>query len=201
MKKIILIGGMPTVGKSTIAKALSAKLNLPWMSTDQIREIMKSALGENAQSVLNGSTGLSADEYLTKFTPQEVAEKEYEQGLMTWSGIEAMLHNDWTWRDGFIIEGVNILPLKAVNVQNLHPNVKVVFLSDTNVERTRDVIYTRGLYGKADSYSDSLKEKEVEWVYLFDAMIRKDAEINGMNVIDVTKTDEDIQRILESVGE
>ncbi len=36
-----LIGGAPTVGKSTIAAPLAAHLNLPWISTDRIRDIMR----------------------------------------------------------------------------------------------------------------------------------------------------------------
>ena len=40
-KQIILIGGMPTGGKTTIAKNLSKQLNLPWISTDQVGQIMR----------------------------------------------------------------------------------------------------------------------------------------------------------------
>lgn len=38
---IILIGGAPTTGKTTLAKALSRVLGLPWISTDHIRAWMQ----------------------------------------------------------------------------------------------------------------------------------------------------------------
>ncbi len=41
MERIILIGGAPTVGKTFIAKELSKKLFLPWISTDTIRSLMQ----------------------------------------------------------------------------------------------------------------------------------------------------------------
>jgi len=42
MQRIILIGGAPTTGKSTIAMRLSEELHLPVISTDQIRTIIQS---------------------------------------------------------------------------------------------------------------------------------------------------------------
>lgn len=37
--KIILIGGPQATGKTTLAKELSSRLDIPWISTDQIRTI------------------------------------------------------------------------------------------------------------------------------------------------------------------
>ncbi len=41
-KQIIFIGGAPTVGKSYLAKKLAEELKLPWISTDTVREILRS---------------------------------------------------------------------------------------------------------------------------------------------------------------
>lgn len=40
-KKVILIGGAPLSGKSYVARKLGQELNLPWISTDTIREQMR----------------------------------------------------------------------------------------------------------------------------------------------------------------
>lgn len=199
-RRIILIGGMPTVGKSTIAKKLSEHYGLPWMSSDQIREIMKSAIDPNSNSALNGSVDIEAKEYFEKFTVQQIAEMEYEQGVATWPGISFMINNDWTWRDGFIIEGVNILPKLVAHEQAKRDNIQAVFLSDTDESRTKEVIFKRGLWGKADSYSDELKEQELEWVKVFDKIIRKDAEEYHQTILEVSKSDEDISNILALLG-
>jgi len=36
MKKIILIGGAPTAGKSYVAEKIAKELGIPWISTDTI---------------------------------------------------------------------------------------------------------------------------------------------------------------------
>jgi len=195
-RRIILIGGMPTVGKSTIAKKLSEHFSLPWMSTDQIREIMKAAIDPRSDTPLNGSVDIPAAEYFAQHAPEKIAEMEYEQGIAVWPGIHFMINNDWTWKDGFILEGVNILPKLVAHEQTTRDTIQALFLSDRNIERTREVVYTRGLYGKADSYPDDIKEKEVEWVHIFDEMIRREAEETQQTIVDIEKNDTDFTRIL-----
>ena len=187
---------MPTAGKSTIAKKLAEHFGLPWMSSDQIREIMKSAIDPTSNSPLNGSVNMSAESYFNKFTPQQIAEIEYRQGLATWPGISFMINNDWTWRDGFILEGVNILPKLVNQEQDKHTNIQAIFLTDSNTERTKDVILTRGLYAKADSYPDELKDQELKWVKIFDEIVKKEAEDLHFPIIEISKSNDDIDRIL-----
>ena len=191
---------MPTVGKSTIAKKLSEHYGLPWMSSDQIREIMKSAIDPTADSALNGSVDMNVEEYFEKFTVQQIADMEYEQGVETWPGISFMINNDWTWRDGFILEGVNILPKLVAEEQKKRDNLQAIFLTDGDESRTREVIFTRGLWGKADSYSDELKEKELEWVKVFDEIIKNEAREYHQTVIDINKDDGDLDNLLSILG-
>lgn len=195
-RKIILIGGMPTADKSTIAEQLSAHFNLPWMSTDQVREIMKSAIDSKSDSALNRPVDMPAEEYLNKFTAEEIAQKEYNQSVATWPGISFMINNDWTWRRGFIMEGVNILPRLVAAEQKKRDNIQAVFISDQDTARTREVIYTRGLYTKASLYADDVKDKEIEWVRLFDDMIRAEATLHDLPVVELEKNDSDIDKLL-----
>lgn len=199
-RQIILIGGMPTVGKSTIAKKLSEHFGLPWMSSDQIREIMKSAIDPSSDSPLNISVDMRAEDYFDRYTPQQIAEMEYEQGIATWPGIRFMINNDWTWRDGFILEGVNILPKLVADEQSKRGSIKGIFLSDIDTGRTREVIFTRGLYGKADSYPDDIKERELESVQVFDGIIREEAKEYHLPVIQISKNDNDLVAVLDILG-
>ena len=52
MKKIILIGGAPTTGKSTMAKRLGQHLGLPWMGTDYLRTIIKKVARKEVYQLL-----------------------------------------------------------------------------------------------------------------------------------------------------
>ena len=191
---------MPTVGKSTIARKLSEHYGLPWMSSDQIREIMKSAIDPTADSALNGSVDMNAEEYFEKFTVQQIADMEYAQGVATWPGISFMINNDWTWRDGFILEGVNILPKLVAEEQTKRDNLQAIFLTDEDESRTREVVFTRGLWGKAESYSDEFKEQETEWVKIFDNIIKIEAEEYNQTVININKNDDDLGNIVRILG-
>lgn len=101
MRKVVLIGGAPTVGKSFTARRISEELKMPWISTDTVREMMR----------------------------------------------------------------------------------KIV---DKNKERTRKVVFERGLWDDAGSYPDSVKEIEVEWATLFNEFIRQESSKYGYKPYEVT---------------
>lgn len=196
-RDIILIGGMPTAGKSTIAEGVSKHFRLPWISTDQIRTIMKSVADRGSFPELFNDTDYSAEDFLNKFLAQEIADMVFRQSIETWNGIQELIENDWTWRSGVVIEGVNILPFLVKESYGENNNVKAVFLSDSNEQRISQVVYNRGLFDDADKYSDSVKAKEVEWVKIFNKKLIEDATMAGYPVVDIAKNSDDLQKVLE----
>ncbi|MCB0318183.1 MAG: hypothetical protein KDD56_05455, partial [Bdellovibrionales bacterium] len=142
MRRIILIGGAPTVGKSTLARSLSKKLDLPWISTDHLRTVMRAVANPLDLPKLFTPESHSAEAFFDKFSAQEVVQIELDQGEAAWPGICEFIKLDYCWSEGFIIEGVNILPhLVAKNFKD-SKEVKAVFLVDGDRERTRDIIFT-----------------------------------------------------------
>lgn len=199
-KTIILIGGAPTTGKSTLARALSAHLGLPWISTDQIRAVMKSVARAEDFPHLHNATGHTAETFLTTFSVEDIARMEMEQGHDTWVGIKAFIEGDSTWRQGFIIEGVNILPALVARDFKDHKNIKPLFLVDDNEDRTRKVVFTRGLWDDADKYPDTHKEKEVQWALLFGRQLRAAADEYKYPVLEINKNDNDLKTALGLLG-
>lgn len=159
--QIILLGGAPTTGKSTITKALSAQLGLPWISTDHIRELMRVTARREDYPDLFELEGYSAERYLTEFSAKEIADMEWRQSIATWIGIRSFIENNYTWRDGFIMEWVNILPDLVARDLGDRQGIRTVFLVDSDTDRTRDVVFTRGLWGAASSYSDDVKKRRL----------------------------------------
>jgi 2-phosphoglycerate kinase len=194
-RKIILIGGMPTAGKTTIARKVASHFNLPYISGDQIRLIMQSVANIDKFPLLFNSEKLTAEEFLTKYTAEEIAEMEYEQGNEVWLGIAHFIEHDWVWRSGCVIEGVSILPLLVKKHTSKH-DVEAVFLSDSNHIRIQHVVYNRGLFDDASTYSDDVKDKEIEWVKLFDQKLRVDALSASYPIIEINKDDSDIENVL-----
>ena len=199
-KTIILIGGAPTTGKSTIAQMLASYLGVPWISTDQIREIMRAIASRKDYPKLFTSEDYSAERFLSEFSAEQIATMEMEQAEEVWPGIRKFIKNDYVWKDGFVIEGVNILShLVAKDFAN-EPHIKPVFLVDEDADRMRQIVFTRGLWDDADTYSDDVKEKEVEWALLFSHKLKAEVEKYGYPLVEVKKGEDDLVSVLRSLG-
>lgn len=199
-RTIILMGGAPTTGKSTLAGLLAKHMGLPWISTDQIREIMRLYARREDHPKLFNPEGYDAEKFLTEFSASQIADMEMEQGEAVWPGIKEFIEDDYTWKDGFVMEGVNILPhLIAKDFPN-EKHIKPIFLVDEDADRIRSVVFTRGLWGDAHTYSDDLKEKEVEWALLFSHKLKREVEKYGYSCIEVKKQADDLRAVLDVLG-
>jgi 2-phosphoglycerate kinase len=193
-ERIILIGGAPTAGKSTIAEKLSKHFGMPWIGTDQIREVMKGTVTEEERPMLFNSRQFTAEEFLNKFSPREIVQNEIDESEVVWQGVKAFIENEYSWHS-FIVEGVALLPHLVAKYKD-SPKFKAIFLVDRDADRIRDVVFNRGLWSSAKNYPDSVKEKEVEWVIEFNEYIIKEAEKFGFPTVEVTKGDQDMKAIL-----
>lgn len=163
---IYLIGGSPCSGKSTVAKALANKLSIPVIGTDIIRAWMQKMLKREEYPDLFHAVGLAADEYLTKNSPSEIVEKEVIQQRIVSKGILAFIEADYEW-DSYVIEGTGITPELITDAQKLNKYISALVLVDKNSDRIRHTIFERGLWGEPHTYSDELKEKEIQWIIDF----------------------------------
>lgn len=195
-KKIILLGGAPTTGKSTIAQALAKHFNLPWISTDQIRNTMRITASRDTYPNLFNPEGYDAERFLTEFSAEQIVDMEFRQSEAAWMGIRAFIQDDYTWNDGFVIEGVNILPQLVAEDFTGRDDITAIFVVDHDNERMRKVIYERGLWDDADKYPDSLKDKEVEWATLFSQRLEAEAQKHGFSLVEVHKNSDDVERIV-----
>lgn len=192
MNKIILIGGSPTAGKTHTAKKLAEELNLPWISTDLIREQMKWIVSKDQYPHLFHHPDVGSDaavDYLTNNTAAQIVQNEQKECEEVWKGVRGIIEGDYVW-ENFIVEGIAILPHLVANQKwENKKDIKALFLIDEDEARIRNTIFTRGLWDEADKYSDDVKEKEVEWVLAFNAMIKEEADKYGFPVISVDRSD------------
>jgi len=192
-----LIGGAPTVGKSTLAAALAAHLNLPWISTDQIRDIMRTIADRRAHPKLFNPEGHEAESLFNAFSAEQLVEIEIGQGEAAWAGILALISRDYTWPQGFVVEGVNLLP--HLITRDAPPDTRTLFVTDADPDRMREVVFTRGIWDEAGRYPDSVKEKEFAWVLQYDAWLKAQALAHGFPVVALRKDASDLGRILEAL--
>lgn len=194
IKPIILIGGMPTAGKSTVAANLSNYLNLPWISSDQIGLIMRTVAAPDKHSTLFTWADYGGFQYLHKFTADDIADNEFAKGEAVWAGIRKLIKEDYAWNDGFIIEGDDILPHLVAQDFSDSINVKAVFIGDHDIERVRSVVVAR------HSSSDDVTEKEVAWILNFGERLKDQALTHKMPWVDVEKSENDLAKVLTALG-
>jgi len=202
MKKFILIWWAPTTGKSTIAQNLSEQLGLPWFPSDQIRMLMKIYSHREDTWWLFLPEWLDTPEtFLTHFTAQEISDLEFAQAHDVWPWIELMLNDCYSYKNGCIIEWANITPELIHQKLWDRPDVFSLIIIDDDIQWVRDVIFSRWLFWDASSYSDELKEKEVQWVWLFIDKLKTDCEKYDIPYISTEKKDCDIEKILPLIHE
>lgn len=194
---VILLGGAPTTGKSTLAKKLSDHFDVPWISTDQIRKVLQATVSrEKYPDLFNAE--MSAEEFLQRFPKEKIVEMENAQSKAIWDALAIFINDPYPWKS-LIVEGVAILP-EFVN--NLKTDKKIIplFLVDEDEDRMRQVIYNRGLFAAAKDYSDSVKEKEVEWCVEFSQQLKEECSKYGLNTIEVNKSDDDFDQIIKLIN-
>jgi len=176
--KIILIGGSPTVGKSFTARKLAEWLKIPWISTDTIREQMREIVKKKDYPMLYFSVeGLNSKPgyYLKKHSAEQIVKHQNQESIEVWKGVKAIIETDYVW-NSFIVEGVAILPKLVAKLAKKNKNIKAFFLVDENLNRVRKTIFTRGLWDDAHKYPHDVKEKEVEWVGVFNKYLIKESK-------------------------
>ncbi len=168
--KIILIGGPQATGKTTLAKKLSSRLDIPWISTDQIRTIC-------AIKSSSGKKGLTA---------------EIENNREIWKGVERFIRSPFPW-ENIIVEGVAILPQF---VTSLDINANPIFIVDTDEARISDVIYQRSLLPWIKTKTNEQQLEKVAYILEFNKFIKNEALKYNFPVVEISKSDIDLEKVL-----
>lgn len=206
MNKIILIGGAPTVGKTYTAKRLSKSLGVSYISTDTIRSYMRKLVPtkDYPQLFKLNRPKMTAEEYLSSHTAKQIMDSQNKESIEVWSGVKKFIEcvdkESYTTEDNaYIIEGVAILPQLVNKSFEKDKNIKPVFLLNKDKAQIKKVVYTRGLYGDAKTYSDGVKEVEVEWASMFNKWLEKEARKYGYPIYEIKKRDFPIKYIVKLI--
>jgi len=189
MRKIILIGDAPAIGKSHTAQKLAKEFKFSWISTDEIRKRMKKQVSRKDQPSLfffmdqRAETGTK---YLEKSSIEKIVKDQNNESFAVWKGVSNLIKKENS-KKPLIIEGVAILPslVAKLKKEKAYKDVNVMFLVDNDISRIRESIFKRGLWDKANKYPNNIKEKEVEWVTDFNSFITKEAKKYNFPIIDI----------------
>lgn len=164
MKHQYLIGGVPTAGKSTIARQLARELQVPWISTDQIRDILMMAADRDKYPDLCILDRWTPETFLSQNTAGEIVDIVNRWSNAVWPFLEQFIREQSDWSEGYIIEGTDIMPRFLTHSFLRETGCRAVFLVNHDQQQVHRTVYERGLITAAHKYSDDLKSREVEWV-------------------------------------
>jgi len=110
---IYLIGGAPKCGKTTLAKRLAEKYQIPWISADTLQNIVWAYTPKEKRETLfphSHLRGESNDGFYSKYPAEQIVKNYITQGEATYSAIKMMAETYLTDGDDFIVEGYQVTP-------------------------------------------------------------------------------------------
>ena len=159
---IYLIGGSPRGGKSILSRKLSEKLNIPYISTDNLRlVVMPYFKGEDKDKnfPFKKMFDLAAiDKYFKNNTGQEILRADIKEAKSIWPGVKSLINYLIACKMDYIIEGVHLLPNFVKSLKG-DENIKVVFLVKLDENKIFDGLMQNK--NNNDWITSNLKDKTI----------------------------------------
>ncbi len=138
---IYLIGGSPRGGKSILSRKLSKMLDVPCVSTDNLRlVVMPYFKGKNKDKnfPFEKMFDLNAvDKYFIDYSGKEMLGADIKEAETIWLGVKSLIDHLLNCKMDYIIEGVHLLPDLVRQLGN-NKNIKVVFLAKSDEDKIFD---------------------------------------------------------------
>ena len=108
--RVILIGGAPMSGKTTVAHLLAAQLGYSCLSTDDLGEAIRAVTTKDSHPPLHPMAGDDYREYFVSRTLEAlIADVSLEHQAM-WPAVQRVIRKHATWGEPIIMEGWSLWP-------------------------------------------------------------------------------------------
>jgi len=145
--QLILIGGVPRTGKTTLAKQLAVNLDISWISTDALEAIVHSctdvseAADKFPKSIMRRKTNRSNDELYDAYSISKIIDSYETQAETINPAISALAHYAHKKGWGYVIEGYHVTPQLLAQLRDAGIAFSAVILVNHNpeeaIERSR----------------------------------------------------------------
>lgn len=203
---VVLVGGAPGVGKSTIASELSYRLGIPRLvSTDSIRQALRSLISAELSPILHSSTYAA---WRAELLPEEQQKarpkrKRVVRGFMgqvrqLGTALNAIIDRSLDEAVSLVVEGVHLVagvsPRGPFDGAIVVPLVLVV--EDEESHRNHFSVRERRTHARRaqDTYLEHFTEVRIIQDYLVER-----AREEGVPVIDATDLDQAVDKAMDHV--
>ena len=194
MSKIILIGGPPRCGKTTLAQKISKAIDVTWISTDVLDDIVQKYVSGDEKDSLFPKTALRLksgggnDEMYAAFSVENIVSAYRKQAETVHKAVESFVacaeKEDWD----YVIEGYHVTPKLISKLQSEDLKVSSIILISTKAEEA----VKRSLESnvKQDWLRDKTKKQETfpkiaAMIDLYSNKLKQEAEEFNASVIDI----------------
>ena len=194
MSRIILIGGPPRSGKTTLAQEVSKKLGIPWISTDAFDDVAKKYVPDVDQdrffpkTALRLKSGGGNDEMYSTFSAEDIVSAYWKQAETVHAAVESFIQcaNNEGWN--YIIEGYHITPKFIAELQAENLNVSSVILissaGEPAIERSMKST-TKKDWLRDKTRQPETFQKVANMISLFSERLVREAGGHGVKIIDM----------------
>lgn len=195
--KVIIVGGIPCVGKTSICGHIARKLEIDIMlSTDYLREFLRSAVsGDNNYDVLNTSVYDAWKKFGER--GRETIVKGYrDQGTIISKGINSLIERANKNQESLIIETLYFIPEQMPALKN--PNVMPIYIQVSDSEVYKKMVLERDKFTHPGQSGERLLHHLDAYRFMADDAVEC-CRKNGIKVFDnlnYAKTREDIVKFI-----
>jgi 2-phosphoglycerate kinase len=143
---IYLIGGPPKCGKTTLAKAMSKELYIPWISADTLQNIVWAYTSDEKRTDLfphKHLRGENNDDSYAEHSTETIIKSYIEQSKASYDAIAMMAETYLVDKDDFIVEGYQVTPEIVDHIHQKYgkEHVRAVFLVRNDARQFVEDIY------------------------------------------------------------
>lgn len=181
--RVVLVGGPPMSGKSTVARMLAAKLGYSYLSADDLGEAIRAVTTKQSHPDLHPMAQYEYKDYYVQHSIEELIANAIAEHHAIWPALEKVIRKHATWAEPATIEGWSLQPERVASLAL--PNVKSLwFISDESVLKKRITNDTRFYRGASDE--ETMINNYFSRCCWHNAQLKADVERLGMASVEVS---------------